>query len=432
MTAPMPATEAVRVRSSPVVECRVCGQRNLWRFLSLGAIPPVNSFLRSAKDIPGEERFTLDVDCCRDCWHVQLGLLLDPEDVFTEYLYFSGYADTVVAHGKALAARYQESGLLTPAGLVAELASNDGAVLRSFAAHGRIIGVDPARNIASVANQQGVPTIAEFFGRSLAPRLLAEVGRPRLVIARNVLAHVPDLLDFVGGVAEWLEPGGVFHVEVPYLLPMLETLSFDTIYHEHLSYFSVSSLVTLFRRAGLELFDVDQIELHGGSLVLRVGHPGAHSETPAVGALLAQEKRLGIDTPAPYQAFASQVGALRTALPEYLSSLRRAGARVAAYGAAAKGVVLTNTCNLGCDLVDFVADRSPHKQGSLMPGTHIPVVAPEEVMRQKPDYLLVLAWNFFEEIARQLAEYSAAGGRFVLPVPTPRLAEPARASATSA
>jgi novobiocin biosynthesis protein NovU/D-mycarose 3-C-methyltransferase len=418
-----PATSAPGVRSRPVVECRVCGQTNLWRFLSLGAIPPVNSFLRSVEDIPREERFALDVDCCLDCWHVQLGLLLEPEDIFTEYLYFSGYADTVVAHGEALAARYHGRGLLTAEGLVAELASNDGAVLRSFARHARIIGVDPARNIARVANQQGIPTVAEFFGRSLVPRLVAQVGRPRLVIARNVLAHVPHLLDFVGGVAEWLEPDGVFHVEVPYLVPMLETLAFDTIYHEHLSYFSASSLLALFRRAGLELFDVEQIQLHGGSLVLRVGHPGVHSQTGALQTLLGEEKRGGIDTPAPYQAFASRVRALRTELPEYLSSLRRTGARVAAYGAAAKGVVLTNTCDLGPDLVDFVADRNPYKQGGLMPGMHIPVVAPEEVMRRQPEYLLVLAWNFFDEIARQLAGYAAAGGRFVLPIPTPRLAE---------
>jgi hypothetical protein len=412
------------MRSRPITACRVCGSDRLERFLSLGAIPPVNSLLRSDRDRATERRFPLDVDRCEACSHVQLGLLLDPEDVFTDYLYFSGYADTVIKHGEALAAAYGRRGLLGPDHLVAELASNDGAILRAFKSHARILGIDPARNIARVANEQGIPTVADFFGRALVPSLRARAGRPKLVIARNVLAHVPDLVDFVAGVADWLEPDGVFHVEVPYIVPMLRALAFDTIYHEHLSYFSVSVVARLFERAGLELFDVEEIPLHAGSLALRGGLPGAHARTPGMQELLAREAREGLDGPEPYRRFAERVGAVRAELPAFLAGLRRGGARVAAYGAAAKGVVLMNTCGLGPDLVDFVVDRNPHKQGCLMPGVHIPVFAPDKVYEARPDYLLVLAWNFFDEIAVQLDRYRRAGGRFVLPLPAPHVVDP--------
>lgn len=410
------------MRSRPITACRVCGSTRLDRFLSLGDIPPVNSFLASAADAAAEERFPLDVDRCEACSHVQLGLLLEPEDVFGEYLYFSGYADAVIAHGRALAERYRE--LLGPEVLVAELASNDGAILSAFRSRAKILGIDPARNVARVANERGVPTLPVYFGRDVVPGLVAEHGRPRLILARNVLAHVPDLLGFVGGVADWLEPGGVFHVEVPYLVPLLESTAFDTIYHEHLSYFSLRVAAELMRRGGLELTDVEEIALHGGSLLLSASHPGARPRTAAVGALLAREEAAGLDGPGPYRELARRVDRLRVELPQLLRELRAGGSRVAAYGAAAKGVVLSNTCGLGPDVLDFVADRSPHKQGRLMPGTHVPVVAPERVLADQPGHLLVLAWNFFDEIARQLAPYAAAGGRFVLPVPSPRVVQP--------
>ncbi len=409
------------MRSRKIDACRLCGSNALELVLSLGSIPPVNSLLRTAEERAREQRFPLDVLRCASCSHLQLGLLLDPEGVFTDYVYFSGYADAVVSHGEALARRYADEGLLGPEVLVAELASNDGAVLRAFRPHARILGVDPARNIAKFANEQGVPTVADFFGRALVPSLEARAGRPRLVIARNVLAHVPDLVDFVGGVADWMAPDGVFHVEVPYVVPMLRTAAFDTIYHEHLSYFSVTDAATLFRRAGLELFDVEELALHGGSLVLRGGRPGAHAPTGRVDEMLRQEREAGLGTPAPYEAFAQAVAGVRATLPEFLRGLRAQGARVAAYGAAAKGVVLTNTCGVGADLIEFVADRSPHKQGCLMPGVHIPIVAPDRILSERPDYVLVLAWNFFDEIARALSAYTQAGGRFVLPLPSPHV-----------
>jgi C-methyltransferase-like protein/putative zinc binding protein/methyltransferase family protein len=413
--------EGEPVRSRVVAACRVCGGRKLDRFLSLGEIPPVNALLRSEAEGARERRFPLDVDRCEECAHVQLGLLLFPEDVFREYLYFSGYAESVLAHGRALAARY--AGLLDSSALVAELASNDGAVLAAFKERARILGIDPARNVAAVAVERGIPTWAEFFGRALVPRLIEEVGRPRLVLARNVLAHVPDLQDFAGGVADWLAEGGVFHIEVPYLVPMLRTLAFDTIYHEHLSYFSVSVVARLLEQVGLELFDVEELALHGGSLLLSAGHPGAHRATGAVERYRERERAEGLHTPAPYRAFAERVGVLRRALPAFIADLKRGGARVAAYGAAAKGVVLLNTTGLGRDQLEYVADRSPHKQGCLLPGVHLPVVAPERVLADRPDYLLVLAWNFFDEIARQLDGYRRAGGRFVLPLPAPHVVE---------
>lgn len=416
-----PSPSSVNVRSRRLDVCRVCGGANLDRFLSLGDIPPVNSLLKSRADIPGEKRFPLDVERCRTCSHVQLGMLLDPEDIFTDYSYFSGYADAVLAHGESLAEAYHKRGLVGGLSLVAELASNDGAVLKAFQKHGPVLGIDPARNVAKVANEKGVPTLAEFFGRALVPSVIAKAGRPRLVVARNVLAHVPNLVDFVGGVADWLAPDGVFHVEVPYLVPMLRDLAFDTIYHEHLSYFSVSVLARLFRTAGLDLFDVEEIGLHGGSLVLRGCLPGAYPATGNVQEFLNREDAAGLSTEAPYREFAVRVDTLRKSLPKFVADLRAGGKRVAAYGAAAKGVVLTNTCQVGADLLDFVADRSPYKQGCLTPGMHIPIVSPERIAIEKPDYLLVLAWNFFDEISRQLEPYAKSGGRFVLPVPIPRV-----------
>lgn len=403
--------------------CRICGSGNLDRFLSLGEVPLVNALPQSARDAAGAETFPLDVQRCVACSHMQLTGYLEPEVVFRDYAYVSGYAETVVAHGGSLARHYVGSGLLAERPLVAELASNDGAVLRAFQPHARVIGIDPARNVAAIANANGVPTVAEFFGQALVPRLLAEHGRPRLVIARNVLAHVPALSDFVAGVAHWLAPGGVFHVEVPYVTEMLRTTAFDTIYHEHLSYFSISDIDHLMRAAGLELFDVELIGLHGGSLLLRSSQSGAHDQSPRLQHCLGQETRLGLRDGAVHRRFAADVDRLRVELPRFLTELRTRGARIGAYGAAAKGVVLANVCGLGTDLIELVADRSPHKQGRWIPGTCIPIVSPEQMLATPPDYLVVFAWNFFDEIAEQLRPFTRAGGRFILPIPTPHVVE---------
>ncbi len=382
-------------------------------------MPAVNSFLSGPEEIEQERRYPLAINLCGPCGHVQLTHRLDPRDVFTEYIYFSSMSETVVRWGKELARHYLEKLSLSPRDLVAELASNDGCVLKPFQTHSRVIGIEPARNIAAVANQAGIETRAQFFDSKLAGELRLQYGPARLVIARNVLAHVPDLQDFLSGVAHWLADDGILHVEVPYLGEMVERVEFDTIYHEHLSYFSVRPLQLLFSSAGLVLTEVEEIPLHGGSLIVRgrkIGKPNAE-----VGRYLAREKEQGLSTRRRLQRFADAALALKDAIPTFLRDLARGGRRIAAYGAAAKGVVLTNYCGIGPELLQFVADRSPYKQKKLMPGTHLLVVPAERVLEEKPDFLLVLAWNFFSEISRQLAAYEEQGGQFLIPIPSPRV-----------
>lgn len=380
-------------------------------------MPPVNSFLSGADDIARETKHPLALVFCGKCSHVQLTHMLDPKDVFVDYIYFSSMSETIVQWGKTLAARYAKEFPLEKNDVVAELASNDGCILKPFKSHARIVGVEPAKNIAEVANKDGVHTHAEFFNLKFAKTLRETEGRARLVMARNVLAHVPEVVDFVKGVAHWLTEDGIFHVEAPYLAPMVDHLEFDTIYHEHLSYFSVTALNHLFKAAGLVLWDVEEIGLHGGSLIARGKLHGPAK--PSVQAYLDKERAEGLTAMPRLMEFAKGTERLKTEIPSFLGELKNQGRRVAAYGAAAKGVVLTNYCNIGRDQLAFVADRSPYKQGKLTPGMHLPVVAPSEIMVQRPDDVLVLAWNFFDEIAKQLSDYSKAGGRFILPVPKP-------------
>jgi hypothetical protein len=405
--------------ATPVTECRVCGGKQLDDVLSLGDMPPVNSFLAGPADIAREKKHPLALVFCGNCSHVQLTHMLEPKDVFEDYIYFSGMSETIVRWGQQLAERYSKELSLKSTDLVGELASNDGVILKPFKAHARIQGVEPAKNIAEVAIKDGVPTVAEFFDSQLGKRLRQDVGAARLIIARNVMAHVPKVVDFVAGVREWLADDGIFHVEVPYAGPFVEHLEFDTIYHEHLSYFSVTAVDRLFKNAGLTLWDVEEIPLHGGSLIARGMKKGP--PTARVAAALEREKQNGLVTLAPWKKFADGTRRLKTELPEFLHGLKKSGHSLAAYGAAAKGVVLTNYCDIGTELLEWVADRSPYKQGKLTPGKHLPVVPAEEVQKRRPDYLLVLAWNFYDEIRRQQAAYAKAGGKFVLPVPKPKV-----------
>lgn len=403
----------------PIPSCRICGNSTLEDILSLGDMPPVNSFLSGPADVAKERKHPLAIAFCARCTHVQLTHQLDPNDVFVDYIYFSSMSETVVRWGEQLAARYTEELPDAPDQLVAELASNDGCILKPFRGRFRVLGVEPAKNIAEVANKDGVPTIPEFFNLAQAKKLRASHGPASLIIARNVLAHVPEVVDFVQGVKHWLGDDGIFHVEVPYLKPMLDHLEFDTIYHEHLSYFSVTAIDRLFEEAGMVLWDVEEIPLHGGSLIVR-GKPSGVAR-PSVAKYLEMEKARGYTGAAKLHAFADGTRKLKAAIPDFLHALKKEGS-LAGYGAAAKGVVLTNYCDIGPDLVPWLADRSPYKQGKLTPGMHIPVVAPQKVFDEQPRHLVVLAWNFFDEIARQLEAYQQKGGRFVLPVPTPRVA----------
>ncbi len=404
--------------ATPIAACRICGQTKLEPILSLGDMPPVNSFLSGPADIARETKAPLAIAFCATCSHVQLTHQLDPKDVFTDYIYFSSMSETIVRWGGQLAARYSSEIMLEQKHLVAELASNDGCILKPFRNHCRVLGVEPAKNIAEVANKDGVPTVAEFFNFKMAQHLRDKHGPAELIMARNVLAHVPDLVDFVKGAGHWLSEHGIFHVEAPYLKPMVDHLEFDTIYHEHLSYFSVTALDRLFKEAGMVLWDVEEIPLHGGSLIARGKRKGPAK--PVVAEYLAMEKAQGYTANGKLHAFAEGTLKLKTALPEFLTELKKKGS-LAAYGAAAKGVVLTNYCGIGTDLLGWVADRSPHKVGKLMPGMHIPVVSADQVLKEKPAHLVVLAWNFFDEIVKQQDQYRQAGGKFVVPVPFPQV-----------
>jgi SAM-dependent methyltransferase len=402
--------------------CRSCGAAELVPVLSLGETPLANSLLTEEQLAAPEPRYPLDVVFCPECTLVQLTVSVPPEDMFSEYAYFSSFADTVTENARALVQRLVPGRSLGASDLAMEVASNDGYLLRNYVAAGvPVLGVDPARNVAAVAEENGVPTRCAFFGRELAAELAAEGRRASVLHANNVLAHVPDVNGVVAGIAMVLRDDGVAVVETPYVGDMIDHLEFDTIYHEHLFYYSLHSLDALFSRNGLTIVDVERIPIHGGTLRVFAARGPGSERSGAVSELLATEHDRGMDRAAYYRDFASRVDGLCARLRELLSGLKANGATIAAYGAAAKGATLLNFAGVGTETIDFVADRNVHKQGRYMPGVHLPIVAPEEIMRRRPDYLLLLAWNFADEVVAQQADYRAAGGRFVVPVPEPAI-----------
>jgi SAM-dependent methyltransferase len=401
--------------------CRSCGSRTIESVLDLGQIPLVNSLPAPDQLQRADPRYPLELAFCPGCALLQITHTVPPEELFRDYLYFSSYSDTVLAHARALVEGIVAKRGLGGKHLAVEIASNDGYLLCNYKRLGvPILGIEPARNIAEQAESKGIPTIAEFFGRELGERLAAEGRRADVIHAHNVLAHVADLNGVVAGMKALLAPDGVAIIEAPYARDMIERLEFDTIYHEHLCYFSVSALVPLFRRQGLDLVDVERTPIHGGSLRLSVAHLGT-KPGPRVATLAAEEEALGMTRGDYYRDFAHRVSALRDDLVSRLYGLKKQGRRVAAYGAAAKGAVLLNYAGIGNDVIDFVADRSPHKQGRYLPGVRIPVRPPAALLDDKPDYVLLLAWNFEEEIRKQQAQYLQQGGRFIVPVPEVRL-----------
>ncbi len=404
--------------------CRSCGSDELSFILSLGRTPLANALLAVDPPAEPEKRYPLDVAVCRRCALVQILETVPPEDLFTNYLYFSSFSDSLLEHARQLATRLIAERRLGADSLVVEIASNDGYLLRNYLAAGvPILGIEPAANIAAVARaEHGIPTLCEFFGEQLANRLAAEGQRADIVHAHNVLAHVADLNGFVEGLRLLLKPSGVAVIEVPYVKEMLDRCEFDTIYHEHLCYFSLTALDLLFQRHGLLIQDVEQLAIHGGTLRLFAGPTATASQrSTAVTNLLAEEQAWGVSDPVYYESFGRRVEALKTALVDLLVGLRRQGARVAAYGASAKGSTLLNYCGIGRDLLEFAVDRSTYKQGMYMPGVHLPIYAPERVLEEQPDYLLLLSWNFAEEILEQQAEYRRRGGKFIIPVPEPKI-----------
>ena len=400
-----------------VQRCRSCGSSNRAPVLDLGMQPLANAY-REPDDVSEEARYPLALLRCRACTLVQLTGTIPPKLMFDTYHYFSSYASTMVDSMRVLARRLTAERGLTADDLVVEIASNDGYLLKHYMELGiPVLGVEPAQNVAAVAKESGVPTLIKYFTQRLGSEL-ADTGRAASVIhANNVMAHVPEINDFIAGISAALRPDGVAVVETPYLVRFVDDREFDTIYHEHVFYYSLTAVSSLVERHGLTVADVEQIPLHGGSLRLFIQHAG-HPSSERVKMLLKSESERGVTTDEYYSDFAKRVEELKTEVIDFIRRLRSVGATIAAYGAAAKGTVLLNHFGLDHDIIDFVVDRSVHKQGLVMPGVGIPILAAEELERRRPDYTLLLAWNFADEILEQQQNYRAAGGTFIVPVPT--------------
>jgi SAM-dependent methyltransferase len=403
--------------------CRSCGARNLTPILSLGETPLANALLSAEQLGEPEARFPLDLVLCGTCSLVQITATVPPEQLFGEYLYFSSFSDTMLRHARTLVERVVAERGLTAGSRVVEIASNDGYLLQYYRKAGvQVLGVEPARNIARVAQEKGIPTVCDFFGAEVAQRLARDGMRADVIHAHNVLAHVSDLNGVVSGLAALLAPGGVAIVEAPYVKELIDRTEFDTIYHEHLCYFSLTALDALFRRHELAIVNVENVAIHGGTL--RIFATPAGERVPvaeSVRALLAEEARWGVGRAESYRSFSDNVSGIRSRLRSVLGDLKKKGSRVAAYGASAKGSTLLNYAGIGKETLDFVADRSTVKQGRYTPGTHLPIYPAEKLLEAMPDYVLLLTWNFADEILEQQSEYRKKGGKFVIPIPDVRV-----------
>ena len=402
--------------------CRACGATDLVNILAFGDMPLANSLLSEQQLRVKEPHFPLTVVFCPACSLVQLRETVAAEILFPDdYPYFSSVSDAWVSHCRDNALELIETRQLGQSSLVLEIASNDGYLLKNYKERGiPVLGVDPAAGVAEVARKIGIPTRVEFFGRSVAEALAAEGVRADVIHANNVLAHIADLRGVVDGLRILLNDTGVAVIEVPYLRDFIDHCEFDTIYHEHMCYFSVTAASRLFARQGLMLTDVRRLPTHGGSLRMFVQRSGPPSG--AVRRLLAEEEAIGVGSESYYQDFATRVRSVQTSLVSLLESLKADGKRIAGYAVSAKGAILLNSAGVDGRLVDYLVDRSPHKQGKFMPGIHLPIYHPEKILEAPiPDYLVLLAWNLKDEIMRQQQEYQDRGGQFIVPIPFPQI-----------
>jgi SAM-dependent methyltransferase len=414
--------EQIDAGSAPARQprCRFCSAPLRHTFVDLGMSPLCESYVPAERLGAMEAFYPLHVRVCEECLLVQLEELVAPEEIFTEYAYFSSYSDSWVAHARAYVELAVERFGLNSDSQVVELASNDGYLLQHLVERGiPALGVEPAANVAETARERGIETVVEFFGRELASRLANEGRQADLLIANNVFAHVPDLNDFTAGMRLLLAPQGVVTIEFPHLARLIEGNQFDTIYHEHFSYFSFLTAGTVLRAHGLEVFDVEELTTHGGSLRVYAQREesAGHPVSPRVAELVERERELDLDRLEGYDAFAPRVTETKWSLLEFLIEARRTGKRVAGYGAPGKGNTLLNYCGIRDDLIEFTVDRNPYKQGQFLPGTRIPIHHPEALEQARPDFILILPWNLTDEVVAQLSHARDWGGQFVVPIP---------------
>jgi SAM-dependent methyltransferase len=410
---------AVAVNASATPECRFCAAPLRRTVVDLGLSPLCESYVQATELDDMEAFYPLNVRICERCFLMQLRAYVPPDEIFTEYAYFSSYSSSWVQHARAYADSIAGRLSLGPRSLVVEIGSNDGYLLQRFVERGvPVLGVEPAQNVAAAAVERGVRTIAEFFGTEAAERLVTEGSSADLIIANNVLAQVPDLNDFVAGMKRLLAPGGALTIEVPHLIRLIEGNQFDTIYHEHYSYFSFRTLRRILTAHGLDVFDVDELPTHGGSLRVYARHAevgGFHS--PRIEELSAREEIAGYETMGPYDAFDERVRECKRRLLEILIAVKRDQKSIAAYGAPGKGNTLLNYCGIRTDFLDYAADKNPYKQGRYLPGTHVPIVSPDAISASQPEFILILPWNIKEEIMAELAYTATWSARFIIPIP---------------
>jgi hypothetical protein len=400
--------------------CRFCGAGLQQTFVDLGMSPLCETYPYAEQLNCGETYYPLHVYVCEECWLVQLEEYESAEKIFSDYAYFSSFSDSWLKHADKYCQQMIARFGLNNQSLAVEVASNDGYLLQYFVQRDvPVLGIEPAANVAKVAVEKGVPTLVEFFGTRLAKQLVAEGRSADLVLGNNVLAQVPDLNDFVAGLKILLKPNGVLTLEFPHLLRLMEHNEFDTIYHEHFSYFSLLTTVRILEAHGLRVFDVEELQSHGGSLRVFAcrAENRSHITGPSVGKVLADEKNAGQDTLAGYQSFAQQVRRTKQDLVEFLLAAAREGKAVAGYGAPGKSATLLHYCGIGKDLIEYTVDRSPYKQGRFLPGNHIPIFHPDRIRETKPDYVVILPWNLKDEITKQMQFIREWGGRFVVPIP---------------
>jgi SAM-dependent methyltransferase len=423
-TAPVPITVTIESPKIAAIKtmsfCRFCGQGLVCTFVDLGMSPLCESFLSTAQLNQMEPFYPLHVYICENCLLVQLKEYVAPENIFTEYAYFSSYSDSWLQHARAYTDMIVERFNIGAQSQVVELASNDGYLLQYFIEKGiPVVGIEPAANVAQAAIKKGIPTVVKFFGTKIAQELSADKGKADLVLGNNVLAHVPDLNDFVAGMKILLKPSGVITMEFPHLMRLMDENQFDTIYHEHFSYFSFATVEKVLAAHGLTIFDVEELSTHGGSLRIYARH-NENTEGPATRRVIdlkAREEAAGFTRLKTYLYFAKKVEETKRNLLNFLIKAKREGKSIAGYGAPGKGNTLLNYCGIRTDFIDYTVDRNPYKHGKYTPGTHIPIYSPEKISETKPDYIFILPWNLRNEIMQQLAYVREWGAQFVVPIP---------------